>query len=332
MSVNQLYGMDYRYIMPPSQQQTGVQTTQGNTDSIYTTNVSDSQKVNLSTKDGKDDGKIGFFEKIGSFIGGAVKSVGNAVKDILTDPGKLLKTAAIVGACFIPVVGPIIAGGLAVVGAVKGVQTIAQGAQMAAAAETDEQARMAWENMGAGTLQVGLCAVPAGKALRGAAGAVKNGITAVKNAGGIVAATKGAVSTAGQAISTTRSALQGANTMAQSAGGWGAVTRNTISNVKTAAQNAGGWGVVARNAAGYAGNAIRNNAGEILYYTGRVAAADMEGPNSPEAYYAAGPQQEAYTQTSTYNMPYYAADYNLNYDNIYGDLNRLTMQQRLMSA
>lgn len=115
--------------------------------------------------DGKDDGKLGFFEKIGSAISGAVKGVVNGVKGMFFDEngnfslGNTLKTIATGAACLIPGVGPVIAAGLCTVGVVKGVSGVAQGISAAASATTDAEAKAAFESIGSGVLTTGLSAV-----------------------------------------------------------------------------------------------------------------------------------------------------------------------------
>lgn len=125
-----------------------------------------SQKGNTCT-DGNDDGKIGIFSKIGNTIEGVGKTAVNMVKGAVKHP---FKTAAMIGACFIPVVGPFIAGGLATYGVAKGVSTVASGVSTAMSATNDAQAKDAWESIGEGTFTAGL----SGLALKGSAGQLKS--------------------------------------------------------------------------------------------------------------------------------------------------------------
>lgn len=106
--------------------------------------------------DGKDDGKIGFWDGVGSFFKGIGNTIVNTVKDIVTDPKKLLLAAVTVGACFIPVVGPVIATGLAVAGGIGGAITLGKGIVKAvdcanSEGHTDAEARAAFEDIGSGT-------------------------------------------------------------------------------------------------------------------------------------------------------------------------------------
>ncbi len=112
--------------------------------------------------DGKDDGKIGFAEAAGCTVKGAVTGLINGIKGCFTDENgdfsllSTLKTAATVGACFIPGVGPVIAGGLCAYGAVKGGVGLAKGIAAAANADTDGQAKAAFESIGGNALTTGL--------------------------------------------------------------------------------------------------------------------------------------------------------------------------------
>ena len=124
-----------------------------------------SSKGNTCT-DGKDDGKIGILSVIGNTIEGVGKTALNMVKGAVQHP---FKTAAVIGACCIPVVGPVIAGGLAVYGTVKGVSTVASGVSTALSATTDAEAKDAWESVGEGTFTAGASAL----ALKGSAGQLK---------------------------------------------------------------------------------------------------------------------------------------------------------------
>ena len=124
-----------------------------------------SSKGNTCT-DGNDDGKIGILSVIGNTIEGVGKTALNMVKGAIQHP---FKTAAVIGACCIPVVGPVIAGGLAVYGTVKGVSTVASGVSTALSATTDAEAKDAWESVGEGTFTAGASAL----ALKGSAGQLK---------------------------------------------------------------------------------------------------------------------------------------------------------------
>lgn len=141
--------------------------------------------------DGKDDGKIGFFSAFGSTLKGAVKGVVNGIKGMFTDDEgnfsltKTLKTAALTAACFIPGVGPVIAGGLCAYGAVKGGIGVAKGVAAVANATTDAEAKAAFESIGAN----GVATAASVAGLKASTGAI------VKNMGGEAGSISSNVST-----------------------------------------------------------------------------------------------------------------------------------------
>lgn len=120
--------------------------------------------------DGKDDGKIGFWEGCKSFFKGIGKTVVNTVVGIVTDPKKLLLTA---GAVALAIVCPPAGVAMAVAGGVAGAVKVGKGIHNAATATTDAAKKSALEDVGGGTLQVGLSAVGA-----------KAGIKAMKTTSG----------------------------------------------------------------------------------------------------------------------------------------------------
>lgn len=103
--------------------------------------------------DGSDDGKIGFFEGVGSFFNGIKNAVVNTVVGIVTDPGKLLMTA---GAVALGIAFPPAGVAMAVAGGVAATVQIGTGVVSAATAKTDAEAKDALESIGAGTLQLGM--------------------------------------------------------------------------------------------------------------------------------------------------------------------------------
>lgn len=136
-------------------------------------------------KDGNDDGKIGFFEGLKETVSGAVKGVVNGIKGCFTDEngkfslGKTLKTAATIGACFIPGVGPVIAGGLCAYGAVKGVAGVANGISAAANATTDAEKRAAFQSIGAN----GVATAASVAGLKGSVSAIAKNAGAISSTG-----------------------------------------------------------------------------------------------------------------------------------------------------
>ena len=148
----------------------------------YASCISDAGLGKNTCTDGNDDGKISIWSKIGNAIEGVVGMGVNMVKSAIKHP---IKTAAMIGACCIPVVGPIIAGGMACYGIYNGVKTVATAAQVAENATTDAEAKAAWENIGGGAAATALSVV----ALKGSAGMLK---TQLKGGSSTVNAVKGA--------------------------------------------------------------------------------------------------------------------------------------------
>lgn len=111
------------------------------------------------TEDGKDDGKISFWSKLKNMGKGALKTVkgmfcdenGFSIKRTLTTVA-----VAAAGAALIAVTGGAAAPVLVAVGAGLGALNIGKGAIKAAAAKTDAEAEAAWQEIGGGTLEVGL--------------------------------------------------------------------------------------------------------------------------------------------------------------------------------
>lgn len=111
--------------------------------------------------DGKDDGKISFWSKVGNCLEGAAKTIVGTVYNIVTDPKKLVLTVAgglalalfattPVGAVVVPILG--VAGGAKLLTA--GIKNILEADQKAKNASTDEEAKDAWEDIGQGGTQV----------------------------------------------------------------------------------------------------------------------------------------------------------------------------------
>lgn len=122
--------------------------------------------------DGKNDGKIGFFSAIGNIFKGAAKMVVNTVKDIVTNPAKLLGAVATAALCVVfPPAGLVLAG----IGIVSGGAKIASGVANAMGAKTDAEAKAAWQQVGEGGLTVGLSVAGAKASVKsmGAGSAIK---------------------------------------------------------------------------------------------------------------------------------------------------------------
>lgn len=115
--------------------------------------------------DGKDDGKIGIFSKIGNFFEGMAKTVVGSIRTLTTDRkkgAKFVATAAVMAGlvAFGGPVGAAIAGVVGLVGAagliINGVKDFVKATKVANQATTDAEAKAAYESMGSGTLQVGV--------------------------------------------------------------------------------------------------------------------------------------------------------------------------------
>ncbi len=177
--------------------------------------------------DGNDDGKIGFFEASKSVAKGAGKGLLNGVKGMFFNDngkfslGKTLKTAATVGACFIPGVGPVVAAGLCAFGAVKGVAGVANGVVNAAGASTDADKKAAFESIGGNTLSTALSVA----GLKTSAGAI------AKNAGkaSLTEGAKGIGAKVGNAVKNTTESVK---TYYNSA--WKTTGKNLFNNQKIA--------------------------------------------------------------------------------------------------
>ena len=145
--------------------------------SVYTTSTISGIEDNKCT-DGKDDGKISFFSKVANVVEGSAKGVLNMAKSAIQHP---FKTAAMVGVCCIPIVGPIVGGGLAAYGLYSGGKQVLNAINVANNATTDAEAKAAFENIGSGAVTVGVSAV----GLKASAGVLKgqlNGGSSTVNA------------------------------------------------------------------------------------------------------------------------------------------------------
>ncbi len=131
--------------------------------SLFTGSTSSTNSTNSMTReeylesrgctDGNNDGKIGFFSAIGNIFKGAAKMVVNTVKDIVTNPAKLLGAVATAALCVVfPPAGLALAG----IGIVSGGAKVIGGISKAMNAKTDAEAKAAFQDIGAGGLTVGL--------------------------------------------------------------------------------------------------------------------------------------------------------------------------------
>jgi|GEM_PF-1720143 len=157
---------------------TGGTVTQEEPVSIYGSKASDATRVDLHVRDGKDDGKTSTGDKVASFFGGIGKTIGDGIVDVITDPKKLLLTAAIVAASFTPI-GPVVIAGVAAAGVVGGVKMFANGLDKSNAS-TDTESLQGYEEMGGGAFITASSAVALKASLPGAKTTVSNAYNAVK--------------------------------------------------------------------------------------------------------------------------------------------------------
>lgn len=111
-----------------------------------------------------DDGEISFKEKITNFGKGLV----SPVKNMFSSPKNIALTALSVagGDALIAITGGAAAPVMVAAGLIGGGVQIGKGIYKQANATTDEQARQAWQQMGAGTFTVGVSAAGAKSALK----------------------------------------------------------------------------------------------------------------------------------------------------------------------
>ena len=134
--------------------------------------------------DGKNDGKIGFFSAIGNIFKGAVKSVVNPVKDIVTNPAKLLGAVATAALCVVfPPAGLALAG----VGIATGAAKMIGGVANAMGSKTDAEAKAAWQQVGEGGVVLGTSIVGAKASVKsmGAGSAVGQKLGVLDKSGNI---------------------------------------------------------------------------------------------------------------------------------------------------
>ncbi|MBQ8635746.1 hypothetical protein IJ425_06310 [bacterium] len=132
---------------------------------------------NNTCTDGNDDGKIGLDGIILNLGEGVVKGAINGIKGMFTDSeGKfsLGKTLLSVGIGALCVAFPAVGAVACAVGAVAGGAQIVKGAKVALTADTDAEAKAAWENIGEGGSTVVGCVLGA----KASIGAMKGSSTA----------------------------------------------------------------------------------------------------------------------------------------------------------
>lgn len=151
-----------------------------NTQQVQVTKTSEN-----TCTDGNDDGKIGFFAAAGHAIKGAAKGLWNGIKGCFTNSegkfslGKTLLTVGMGALCIaFPAVGLVACG----IGAVSGAVTLGKGIYNAATAETDAEAKDAWENIGDGAFTVATSVVGAKASFKAVKATSTAGISSVDDA------------------------------------------------------------------------------------------------------------------------------------------------------
>ena len=120
----------------------------------------------VATSDGKDDGKISFTEKMKNFGEGLVKPI----KTIFSSPKNMVITAASIagGAALIALTGGAAAPVMVAAGLAGGTVQVGKGIYRQLNAKTDNEARLAWQDMGSGTFTIGASAAGAKSSLKAA--------------------------------------------------------------------------------------------------------------------------------------------------------------------
>ncbi len=163
-TINVDHAAQWRLQNTTTTQASNVNSASGADESVFTSNQNAVKPVQagsvLSDKcdDGSDDGKLSVGSAICAFGKGILKSAFNTVKDILTDPKKLLITAATATVC---VLFPPAAVALGAVGVATGVYGIGKSAVKAYQLyndpnATDAEAKAAFQDMGGSALQTAL--------------------------------------------------------------------------------------------------------------------------------------------------------------------------------
>ena len=125
-----------------------------------------SEKDVFVCKDGCDDGRISFSEKVSNFCNGVVAPI----KNIFASPKNMFVTALTVaaGVGLIALTGGAAAPVMVALGVIGGGTQIATGLYKQATATTDAQAAQAWNQVGTGTFTVGASALGAKSSLKAA--------------------------------------------------------------------------------------------------------------------------------------------------------------------
>ena len=122
-------------------------------------------KYNPECSDGKDDGKLSFKEAAGSFLRGCLNTLTNVVDSVVEHPVATVLSVAVaaVGTMALTSAGIVSAPVIAIAGAAIGIGIggvkIGKGIYNAAKADSDKDAKKAFENMGEGTSAIAISAL-----------------------------------------------------------------------------------------------------------------------------------------------------------------------------
>ena len=192
--VNLVGGIDYSQWKLNQSQPVATNPTEIHTKSISGTETDsfESSKKPDNCKDGKDDGKIGFWGALGNAIKGVGKTIVNGVKGMFTNKeGKfsLGKTLLSIGTVALCIAVPAVGVAACVVGGTMGAIQVGKGIHKAATAETDAQAEQAWQEIGGGTFTVAASIVGAKGGMKAMkTSAAKSGASALQNVDDAIAA------------------------------------------------------------------------------------------------------------------------------------------------
>ena len=249
--------------------------------SVYTTSTISGIEDNKCT-DGKDDGKISFFSKVANVVEGSAKGVLNMAKSAIQHP---FKTAAMVGVCCIPVVGPIVGGGLAAYGLYSGGKQVLNAINVANNATTDAEAKAAFENIGSGAVTVGVSAV----GLKASAGALKGQLSGGSST---VNAVKDAVSnkaTAGEVAKT--AVTEGIKETATNVGN---LVQGVVKKGQEALEKGKEYATEAKN--GNLGNRLKQDVSEFAENAGNKVQEKVDGAKKKVDEFNANRKPEAKAQ------------------------------------
>ena len=182
------YRTSYGATNPVDKNDTGLKMKEQQGDTFVSSITGDVGSGNTCT-DGKDDGKIGIGGVVANVAQGAVRTIPNMIKGAVLDsegkisPLKIAATAATVGVCIaFPAVGLVACG----IGAATGAVKIGSNVAKAMTAETDAEAKTAWENVGNGAVTTGLSVAGAKasySAVQASAGGAESAISQLEGNG-----------------------------------------------------------------------------------------------------------------------------------------------------